>query len=327
MRPTSAIRRHGAKRYPRAFTLIEMLVVIAIILILLGSVLVAGNSIITRTKIRNTRAVLLVVDAAIDEFHRQKPSIIGARQNQIGGGKVRYSKRYGGYPPDEVEMFTVSGLPQSTGGPPTGRSLSVGQAEFHPPPTGGNYTPMTFYTRGNPQSEIEHRDLLAMVLAIDMYCEPAAMLLARVPDGNRWKGLFDPNGDPLQFLEDAGAADGTWNPVEDRQLPFGILDSWGQPLSYMAQRDYTGTTSDIPSNNAVANWNKASTEMIRLNNGRPIIMSWGPDGKDQLTKEAQEDPTASLVGDWDDNNKIDNAFNDDNVFLDENLNKKLAEGT
>ncbi|MCH9001654.1 MAG: type II secretion system protein [Planctomycetes bacterium] len=325
MRPTSAIRRHGGARFPRAFTLIEMLVVIAIILILLGSVLVAGNSIINRTKIRNTRAVLLVVDAAIDEFHRQKPSIIGARQNQIGGGKVRYSKRYGGYPPDEVEMFTVSGLPNSAA-PPIDRSLSVGQAEFHPAPTGGKYTPMKFYTRGNPESEIEHRDLLAMVLAIDMYCEPAAMLLARVPDGNRWKGLFDPNGDPLQFLEDANAADQKWNPVEDRQLPFGILDSWGQPLSYMAQRDYTGTTSYIPSNNAVADWNRASTEMIRLNNGRPIIMSWGPDGEDQLTQEAQQDPTASLVGDWDDNNKIDNPFNEDNVFADDTLNKKLAEG-
>ena len=154
--------------------------------------------------------------------------------------------------------------------------------------------------------------------------EPAAMLLSKVPTRNRSHGLLGPTGDPLQFLEDAGTADGNWDPNKDWQLPFAILDSWGKPLSYMAQRDYTAATA-ILSNNAVANWNQASTEMIRLNEGRPIIMSWGPDGKDQLTKEAQEDPTASLVGDWDDDDLINNAFNLDNVFLDENLNKKLAE--
>ena len=93
----------------------------------------------------------------------------------------------------------------------------------------------------------------------------------------------------------------------------------------MAQRDFTGNAAtDILSNNAVANWNQASTEMIRLNQSRPIIMSWGPDGDEQLTEEAQKDPTASLVGDWEDNAKIDNLFNKDNVYLDETLNRKLA---
>ena len=97
MRPRSAIRRHGGIRFPGAFTLIEMLVVIAIIMILLGSVLVAGNAILTRSKIRNTRAVLQVVDSALDEFQRQKPSILGAKQDWVKGGKVRYSERYGSY--------------------------------------------------------------------------------------------------------------------------------------------------------------------------------------------------------------------------------------
>ena len=56
-------------------------------------------------------------------------------------------------------------------------------------------------------------------------------------------------------------------------------------------------------------------------------MSWGADGKDQLTKDAQEDDlTASLVGDWDDNQRIDNPFNEDNVYLDETLSEKLATG-
>ena len=66
--------------------------------------------------------------------------------------------------------------------------------------------------------------------------------------------------------------------------------------------------------------------MIRLNQGRPIIMSWGPDGEDQLTEDAQNDPTASLVGDWEDNNKIDNPFNEDNVYVQESFNQKLAKG-
>ncbi len=321
MRSKSLARRRAIVRFARAFTLIELLVVITIIIILLGSVLVAGNAMLGRAKIRNTRAVLHLVDSALDEFQRQKPSILGASQATATGGMVLYRDRYGNYPPDETEMFTPEGLPGSTGG-----SLSVGMAEFVPAPTAGStYPAMRFYTAGNARSEFEHRDLIAMVLAIEMYCEPAAMILSRVPDSNRWDGLFDSRGDPLQFLEDANSADQMWNRTVDRQLPPAILDSWGKPLSYMSQRDYTGNPEDIPSNNA-AGWNQASTEMIRLNSGRPIIMSWGADGRDQLTKDAQQDPTASLVGDWDDNQRIDNPFNEDNVYLDETLNEKLATG-
>lgn len=323
MRSKSRARRHVIRRLPRAFTLIELLVVISIIIILLGSVLVAGNAILGRAKIRNTRAVLHLVDSALDEFQRQKPSILGASQATATGDRVRYRERYGNYPPDETEMFTPEGLPGSIG---TSGSLSVGMAEFVPAPTaGGTYPAMKFYTAGNAGSRFEHRDLIAMVLAIEMYCEPAAMILSRVPDSNRMPELLAPNGDPLQFLEDP-CGDQIWVRADDRQLPPAILDSWGMPLAYMSQRDYTPAGPNIPSQNAVGDWNKASTEMIRLNSGRPIIMSWGADGQDQLTKDAQEDPTASLVGDWDDNQKIDNPFNEDNVYLDEALSEKLATG-
>jgi len=310
--------------------MIELLVVITIIGILLAAVLVAGSSILTSAKARNTRAVLQVIDSALETFRNEKPSILSAKQTAAtGGGLVKYTTRYGSYPPDETELFTPAGLPGS-GPPPASRSLAIGKREFAPAPVGGTgYPPFKYYIRGNDKSEYEHRDMIAMVLAIDMFCEPAAMILSKIPDSNRSPGLLDPSGNPLQFMElTAGGLtpDGAWQVNSDEQIPNVFLDSWGMPLAYFSQRDFTGNTGDIVSSND-PNWNQASTEMIRLNRQKPIIMSWGPDGKDQLTEEAQQDPTASLVGDWANNQKIDNLFNEDNVYLDEAFNKTLAEGS
>jgi len=83
------------------------------------------------------------------------------------------------------------------------------------------------------------------------------------------------------------------------------------------------------------NWNEASTELIRLNGGQPVIFSYGPDGKDQLKKEIMgEKGAASLVGDFatepdSPENKlhiIDVPANADNVYANDQLREKLAKG-
>ncbi|MHC4697480.1 MAG: hypothetical protein ACYTFA_12125, partial [Planctomycetota bacterium] len=81
-----------------------------------------------------------------------------------------------------------------------------------------------------------------------------------------------------------------------------------------------------PASSNHSDWNQASTEMIRLNNGKPILMSYGPNGKDQLKQGIQDaDPTANLMVDWVDevHPGIDNPFNKDNVYASPDLAEKL----
>ena len=70
--------------------------------------------------------------------------------------------------------------------------------------------------------------------------------------------------------------------------------------------------------------------MIALNKGKPIVMSYGPDGRDQLTEDAMMPPAgtlaASLIGDFEDNHRVDDRFNQDNIYADPELKRKLATG-
>jgi hypothetical protein len=176
-----------------------------------------------------------------------------------------------------------------------------------------------------------------MILAIELYSEAGAEMLNRIADKHRNQGAVNPAGRPTLFLDRDG--DGNWTPGTDQQIRL-IVDAWGVPLSYLAQQDYDpNATPGQPSTNHPA-WNQASTEMIRLNGGQPIIMSYGVDGKEQLTKTWMEENTgqngaaeASLVVDWaggttpeDEAGKIDHRLNADNIYVDEGLNEKLARG-
>ena len=91
------------------FTLVELLVVIGVIAILISAVIVAGGAVVSQAKSRTTRATLLVVRDAIEEFAREQqasPTIVRA---PMGSGGT-YADRYGHYPPDELDLFSQHGL-------------------------------------------------------------------------------------------------------------------------------------------------------------------------------------------------------------------------
>ncbi len=303
-----------------------------IIGILVTAVLAISTTLINKAKTQNTQAVLGIVRHAIEEFSRQQtdqPTLTRATQVVSGTEWVRYVDRYGNFPPDELEPFTPVGLPGSAGGP----SLAVGGANMVPAPggAGGYDDPMTFHQDGLSLSEraLEHRDLAALIVAIELFSEPASVILAGIPKRNWAEGPLDVgSGQPVQFLDrDLG---GDWD-VDDFQIRY-IVDDWGIPISYLAQRDYDPAAPPAVSSNH-SDWNQSSTEMIRLNGGQPIIMSYGPDGKDQLTLEAMGNAgagEASLVADWMDDDpdphRIDHPLNADNVYADQALNEKLAKG-
>jgi prepilin-type N-terminal cleavage/methylation domain-containing protein len=307
--------RHSNRGLRCGLTMIELLVVITIIAILISMVAVASTSLIARARTNSTLSLLTVVTQAVEDFKREKPGVINASQPGPAGTILRYLKRYGPYPPDELEVF-ATGLP---GHAPPNRSFAPGNAQIVPPPP---YSDMKFYAA---QPEFEHRDLAAMIVAIETLSESAASILQQIPDRNRVAGYVDPNtGAPGQFLDRDG--DGSFG-ANDHQVRY-IVDDWGIPLGYLAQRDYStaaGATNTRGSNHQ--DWNQTSTDLVRLNGGAPVIFSWGADGKEQLTKDAMgDDGLASVIGDWMDPaspQQLNHPMNADNVYANQALKEKL----
>lgn len=306
------------------------------IISLLVAVLVTGAaSLVGKGREKNTAAVLAVISNAVDQFEQEAP-YAGVKQKAkpgLGiGGKVKYTDRYGNYPPDEMEVFSDEGLVGSDG-PPDKRSIAPGKAVIVPAPQPGSQYPPMMYTPKGLEEE-EYRDIAAMILAIELNSEAAKIMLDGIPDRNRSIGPVDPvSRKPTQFLDrppvPGGTLNGVWTPEYDMQIRY-IVDDWGTPIYYLSQRDYDPDADDPDatksSNHDV--WNQASTEMIRINGGRPIIMSWGPDGQTQLTYEHMgAGGDVLLITDWIGNNgyrQIDEPLNQDNIFSDEALKRRLS---
>lgn len=306
-----------------AFTLVELMVVVVIITVLIGSVLVASITLVDRARRSNTEAMLAVVQQAIEEFHREQTAHPTASRDRA------YRRRYGRYPPDELECFTAKGIPGST----RPRTLAPGGAVMVPSPLAQEgYPPMRFYTQGLPlEARInEFRDQLALTVAITTLGDASAAILQRVED-RYWKDVpDDPRGDPAIYLNRDD--DSKWTPG-DLRLRY-LVDAWGQPVRYLAQRDWKPDDSAPPSSNHPL-WNEAATELVRLNGGKPLLYSYGPDGADQLTPDrmgTEGNIEASVLADFEgigpDNirHRIDQPWNMDNVYADPTLKEKMEKG-
>lgn len=329
MRNRKTITTVTRRRARGAFTLVELLVVMAIMAVLLTAVLMGGPALIDKTKANSTRAVLDLVDQALEQFKREEeasPRLSRAAQGSPPS-RVKYKKRYGLYPPDELEVFTDIGLPGSNppGGPLTPKS-AAGNATVMPDP-GGGYSQMLFYEAGNPAPELEHRDIAAMVLAIEMYGSESRVILDGIAQSNRSPGVLNAAGNPMLYLDRDD--DGNWTRESDEPIRL-IVDSWGNPISYFAQRDHPKGANS--SNHPV--WNPVASTLVNLNGNKPVVMSWGADGSDQLNKETlEEDPTALLIVDLVDNSagggpdlKMNNKLNLDNIFVNTSLKEELIKG-
>ncbi len=329
-----------AYRRRQAFTLIELVVVVSLILILISAVFVGGPKLINQSRTMQTQSVLVVMRDIIEQFKLERTDnpgimIISRQGDPSSATPLRsYKDRYGLYPPDELEIFTDAGLPGSgsASGQYKPRTLAPGGYTVVPSASAGSSygVAMNRYRDGDSVTapEFENRDLAAMILAIELYGTASKAMLEGITDKNRSPGALDsaqPQPTPVQYLDRNG--DGMWTPGEDLQIRY-VVDNWGLPLGYMSERDYSYT---VTSNNVVSSnhpdWNQASSDMVRLNGGQPIIFSWGANGKEQLTQEVFKDsPTASMITDWMANLRIDNPLNDDNVYAEDALREKLRVG-
>lgn len=302
--------------------------VIGLIGVLVSAILVAAPALIDRHRGNSTELMLTAVRDMVDQFAREQQS------NPTLTRKTEYQKRYGFYPPDELEVFTEVGVPQK---PPANRGpLTVGGAKVIPGATSGGYTPMTFRLdlKDPQQRALEHRDNAALVLAIQMFGRESKDMLESMSDANLRTLGSDQTGPPLIFLDrpdEQGKLNDKWDPEIDQPLRI-IVDAWGVPIQYFSERNFS-TSSDA--RNVSPNypgWNEASTQMVRRNGNKPLIVSYGPNGKDQLTEDllSSATETTSMVGDWMNDGldsrkgRIDDALNADNIYPDPRLRDRLA---
>jgi hypothetical protein len=256
---------------------------------------------VQEAKRRDTRAMLQILDGAIEDFRSEAP--VG----RIQQGGVRYADRYGLYPPDEIEAFSPTGIPHSTG---PAVPIGVGRVTMDNPPVGYN-------------------DVRAMVLAIRTFSPKGTQTLEQIHQ--RFKAHYDV-GQPGMVVYWDRDNDGRQSDRDD-VLDF-FVDAWGTPIQYFAVNP-TGPPVDPPaaSDTVPAKGARlaASKELVRANNGRPVLVSYGPDGKDQLSGQFPD--AQDIVTDWWKNNqggndpagsrKIDNRFNVDNVYSADGLAEKL----
>jgi len=344
--------------------MVELLVVIIVISILASAVLIASSAVLDRFRVTNTKAVLQVVSDAVEEFKREQtanPSIVRANRHlndDPAKKKYFYRDRYGDYPPDELEVFTRRGVPGwgnpagnnnwSLASGKTGSGANVQKSQIVPAPTSAvGYSEMRYYWDADIyKNSIESRDQQAMIVAIETLGDVSASMLAKIPERNRTTGVLEASGDPALFLDRLGGAGcdaEKWDSCDLQIRP--IVDDWGVPIGYFSSRDWTSNLNpaaamELESTNHT-NWHEASSAFVKANRGVPLVMSYGPDGKDQLTKDIMAPTTAagpsaspttaaaSLVGDYagpTPARTIDHPMNADNIYLDPSLTVKFAEG-
>jgi len=281
----------------------------AIIAVLFSAIFVASTSVLERARTQSTEAVMQVVSDAVEEFSREQqanPGIAKASRT-FDGVKYSYRDRYGDYPPDELEVFTQVGLPGWQLPPQGNRSLAPGGALIAPSTISSKITTdrdaiaMRYYTDDNANdSALEFRDNAAMVLAITLHGDASKAILDRIPSQN-WKSApVDDNEKPIIWLDQpqrpGDKPNDQWG-KEDLEIRY-IVDNWGTPLGYYAERDWSHTEQQALTDDRVSSnhhyWRQVSSAFVRYNGGKPVIMSYGPDGQEQMTEEAMKTtPTGS----------------------------------
>jgi prepilin-type N-terminal cleavage/methylation domain-containing protein len=90
-------RHHMMRRARRAFTLLELVIVLGIILLLMGLVLGVGSIVLRQSEDRQIRATMAIVDAALVEFEQQAGREMifeGVDDEYCGFANCRYVNAY-----------------------------------------------------------------------------------------------------------------------------------------------------------------------------------------------------------------------------------------
>lgn len=289
-----------------AFTMIELLVVVAVIAILLGAIIAGGSALISKAKASDTRALFQTLALAVEQFKDDAPTA------KVTG----YTARYANYPPDELEVFSAD-----DGIPPSGANL-VG--------TGARLEDESDTALSSPLNAVEQRDVKAMVLAVRLFSAGAAEILDQVDERFRRQGQTAAGLAEYYDRDHSGSNDSFREPL------IYYVDSWGTPIEYYATNlPGSSGTADVDTDNSPTSGSRriASTAFVAANNGVPVFVSYGPDGEDQFAQDFIDSVgQTQLVWDFNDDyvgggaldRAINHKLNADNVYSSPDLAAKLA---
>ena len=269
-----------------AFSLVEMLVVIGIIVIILSVVLLVGQGVINNARVKNNRVMLEQLNTAISAYSQNNPF---ASINAV-------KKRYGPYPPDELMAFdrasdspglvNVNLMP---GG--IGRFVKVGVS-----PINDNLGDDDYVLQGAVKALVW--SLRSLPASREIYDSISDRFKETVPTDVEF---FDINGN------------GTFDPLTDKEVQY-VVDGWGHPIEYFAIREFA--TGEVPTSHA---W--IAQKLVQSNKNLPVLVSYGLDGDVQLdaamTLEQEYEganPGESL---------FTSQLHQDNIYLDDALKDRI----
>ncbi len=297
---TSFIR---VQRRP-AFTLVEIMVVVGIIIVLLGAILSISTSVFDRAKATNTLAMMQVLDLAINQFRDEAPLA------KVPGYNARYRDNF---PPDELEAISPADDFVPPGPNPLPFTIMNPACAFLGAIGGGPVTLAAGVAGPAGQLAQDNGDVIAMILAIKQYSATAGSILDRVD--SRYRRSLDQNPNSAIMYFDR---DGSGNFVEPLEY---FVDSWGTPIEYFATND--ASVARAQTTDGAGLRQALSTFFIQTNKQTPLFVSYGPDGQEQLSGDYTvvngngSHPKPDLIGDYlDDNtdNMIDHPLNADNIY-------------
>lgn len=301
-------------RRDTAFTLVELIVAMAVIAILISAIFGVSISVINSGKVRDTQATLDTLELAVDQFRKDAPL----------GKMTTYNQRFiANSPPDELDVFVENGYLW----PATSKSLNIAKAG----------TKLTDAAHGDldlDDPSMFARGTKAMALTISLYgSEETASILDRV-DARYRRSM----GTAEVLYYDPGVGT-TQRP--DASLVY-FVDSWETPIDYFSTYMTDPTTSpraksDRPPAMVSMNARRDTSDaLVRANNNEPVFVSYGPDGPEQFAWDFRDDDGLpfDIVKDWEDYRsdpgdktpRLDHKFNEDNVYSNPDLPVRLGVG-
>ena len=295
-------RVRSSRRRFRAFTLVELLLVMVIIVILIGTVIAIGHSQVEKARRRETAGVLDTLRLAAAQFAEEKPL------RQVRG----YRARYGSYPADELDGFL-----SSEGIPGSGECIAPGGSDLE--------------VFSDDLATVHNGDIKAFALAVRSYSEKGAAILDRVPSKYRVPAERDPvSGNVLEYLNRDNVQGFT---AGDEPLDF-FIDAWGTPIAYFAARPSSAPSvwdSDVGGNvQAADDRRRTCGALLSLSNDVPVFVSYGPDGPEQFNDDFRESGNywPDLIYDFNEPSpknpfRFDHPLNGDNVYSNETVRDKI----
>ena len=270
MRSLSLKRIRGLRR--RAFTLLELVIVLGIILLLLGLVLGVGSIVVGQSEQRQLRASMAIVDGAIAEFESQtgRPIVFEGASAQNRWGHCGYALKYDDNCDVDTSLNTTNlvyyDVPYRPLDPDSGLPSWQGQNV-------SNYVPW--------EDNLAYAPRQWMAATLDVLSENTvcAEMIAKA----------DPTLiHAVQFMEGSGSSSSGLRSVNIKEF----VDPWGTqvyivfPGRLWVACDGDNVTQD--SDGTIRTTDEARFGICR--NRRPLMVSAGPDGQIGIVSSAIDQP-------------------------------------